>query len=466
MNIFIASVVTLGVIGCVAAIILYLVAKKFKVEEDPRIDKIEGVLPGANCGGCGYPGCRGFADACVKGETLEGKRCPVGGDPVMKQVSEILGMTVESATPKVAVVRCNGSCAARPRTSTFNGSRRCEIMAQLYSGETGCAYGCLGCGDCVDACAFGAIHINETTGLPEVDEEKCTACGACMKACPKKVIELRNKGVKNRRVFVSCINKERGAKARKACASACIGCGKCAKACPFEAITLQDNVAYIDYEKCRLCRKCVAECPTGAIHDINFPTPVVKAEKKPIAPKAEKIEEVERVVKIEKVEAPKTETIEIQEVVRPIEKPVKKSAETSKVDEPQIEVVTEPIPEVKAEIVIEEVKAEENKVEEVIETKEKAVEVEEVKVIKETNKPEEVLIKEETPIEEPSSNEEETPVKDIQMPIIPDVLPDDFDIKSLIPEELRVKPLEKVEKNKEAKAEEKPSESAMPTLDL
>ena len=125
------------------------------------------------------------------------------------------------------------------------------------------------------------------TGLPVVDEEKCTACGACVKACPKKIIELRNKGPKNRRVFVSCVNMEKGAAARKACSAACIGCGKCAKECPFGAITVEHNVAYIDFNKCKLCRKCVAVCPTGAIHDVNFPAPAPKPEKAVPKPAAE-----------------------------------------------------------------------------------------------------------------------------------------------------------------------------------
>ena len=201
----------------------------------------------------------------------------------MKKVAAILGMTVAEKAPMVAVVRCNGSCENRPKTSTYDGVQSCRVKASLYSGDTGCSYGCLGCGDCVAACQFDAIHMNPETGLPEVDQDKCTACGACVKACPKNVIELRAKGPRNMRVFVSCINKDKGAVARKACKAACIGCGKCAKVCPHGAITIENNLAYIDFSKCKLCRKCVLECPTGAIHDVNFPKPAVKPAPKPAA---------------------------------------------------------------------------------------------------------------------------------------------------------------------------------------
>lgn len=265
------TILTLCVLGVVAAIVLYFVAQKFKVYEDPRIDEVESMLPGANCGGCGHPGCRGMADALVKNDDISHLFCPPGGAETMQKIASFLGKAAPEKEPQVAVVRCAGTCAVRPRTNTFDGAASCAVAASLYGGETGCTFGCLGNGDCVKACNFDAIHMNPETGLPEVDESKCTACGACVSACPKSIIELRRKGVKDRRVYVSCVNKDKGGIARKACGASCIGCGKCVKTCPFEAITLTSNLAYIDPNKCRLCRKCVVECPTGAIVEVNFP---------------------------------------------------------------------------------------------------------------------------------------------------------------------------------------------------
>lgn len=265
------TILILSALGIVLAVLLFVVARAFKVEEDPRIDQVEKMLPGANCGACGFAGCHAMAEALVKKEDIAALYCPVGGAETMKGISDFLGKAVTAQEPKVAVVRCNGTCENRPRLNQFDGAASCAVSATFYAGETGCSFGCIGKGDCTAVCAFDAIHMNPETGLPEVDEEKCTACGACVKACPKQIIELRRKAPKGRKVYVSCVNKDKGGVARKACKVACIGCGKCQKECQFEAITIENNLAYIDSSKCRLCRKCVAVCPTGAIREFGFP---------------------------------------------------------------------------------------------------------------------------------------------------------------------------------------------------
>ncbi len=272
------TVATLSILGILSAVILYVVAQKFKVQGDPRVDQVEAALPLANCGGCGYPGCRNFAEACVAAGDLSDLYCPVGGQACMEAVADILGKKVSLKDPLIAVVRCQGTHAYRAKTSVYDSAPVCAVAASLYGGDTACAYGCLGMGDCVQVCKFEAIYMNSDTGLPVVIEDKCTACGACAQACPRSLIELRKRGPKNRRIFVGCMNQDKGPAAKKACTVACIGCGLCVKACPFEAITLNNNFAYIDPGKCRLCRKCVPVCPTHAILEINFPEIKAKLE--------------------------------------------------------------------------------------------------------------------------------------------------------------------------------------------
>ena len=278
MNLILISLITLGLVGAISSIILFFTAQKFHVFEDTRINDVEEALPSANCGGCGFPGCRAFAEACVKAETMDGLNCPVGGAPTMENVANILGRTVVAAAPTVAVVRCGGTCDHRPRMNEYDGVQHCFIAHNLYSGETGCSFGCLGLGDCEVSCEFDAIKVNPLTKLPEVDEDKCTSCGACVKACPKLLIELRKKGPKSRRIYVSCRNEDRGPIAKKSCDVSCIACTKCEKVCPHEAITISNNLAFIHDDKCKLCRKCVEVCPTNAIVELNFPPRKPKTE--------------------------------------------------------------------------------------------------------------------------------------------------------------------------------------------
>lgn len=265
------TILSLSILGSLAALALYFVAQRFKVYEDPRIDLVEAELPAANCGGCGYAGCRNFAETLVKSEAADGLFCPVGGNDVMAKIAAVLGREPVAKDPRIAVLKCNGSCEFRPRTSIYDGSASCAIASSLYSGETGCNYGCHGFGDCVLACTFGALSINHITGLPVIDDEKCSACGACVKACPRNLIELRKKWKGDKKIYVACSNEDKGGIAKKNCSVACIGCGKCFKICPFEAIVMKNNLAYIDSDKCRLCRKCVPECPTNSIIEIGFP---------------------------------------------------------------------------------------------------------------------------------------------------------------------------------------------------
>ncbi len=278
------SVLTLGGVAALAAVMLLIAAKQFYVEEDPRIDVVAELLPGANCGACGAPGCRGFSEMLIKAANqgdISGKVCPVSTPEDMARIGEVLGLEIAEVKPMVAVVRCGGLKNESTQKLVYDGPLSCMVAGILFSGENGCSYGCFGLGDCVKACGFDAIKIDQVTGLPVVDEEKCAACGVCVTACPRKIIELRPVGKKEKRVWVNCLNYDKGGAARKVCSVACIGCGKCVRACPdkISAITLENNLAYINPDKCIACGKCFWECPTNAIK-ASFEVPKPKPKKK------------------------------------------------------------------------------------------------------------------------------------------------------------------------------------------
>ena len=290
-NAVLNSVLLLASLGIIAAVVLYAVSKKFYVYENPLIAEVEELLPGANCAGCGSPGCKAFAEMLVNTEDISSLFCPVGGNEVMKLISVKLEKEVAEKNPTVAVLRCQGSCEVRPKTSEFQGPKSCAISAMIYGGETDCQYGCLGYGDCVEVCKFDAMYVDEVTGLPVIVAEKCTSCGACVAACPRTIIEMRPKNKRDLKIYVGCLNEDKGGIAKKACALACIGCSKCEEICPKGAVTMINNLAYIDPVFCTLCRKCVDICPTHSIIETNFPPKKEKiSEKKEANIKHEKME--------------------------------------------------------------------------------------------------------------------------------------------------------------------------------
>lgn len=280
------TVLSLSGLGVSASFLLFFVAKKFNVYEDPRIDEVESILPGANCGGCGVPGCKNFATLLVETPDITQLHCPVGGNETMKKISEYLGKEVAEKPPMVAVLLCNGSIEARNRIVEYDGPKSCKIADIFVASDSACDYGCDGFGDCTRVCDFDAIHMDPATNLPVVDFDKCTACNACVVECPKGLLELRPKVKKGLKIYVACKSQEKGGIAKKACEVACIACSKCFDVCPKDAITIENNLAYIHADLCTLCRKCVPVCPTFSIIETGFPP---KAEKKIIIEKTEEI---------------------------------------------------------------------------------------------------------------------------------------------------------------------------------
>ena len=287
------SVLLLGALGLIAAIVLFFVSKYFYVYEDPMIGKVEEALPATNCGGCGSPGCRAFAEKLVGTDDISDLFCPVGGNDVMQRVAQLLGKEVKEQDPYVAVLRCNGACSVRPITTDYQGPANCTIKSLIYGGETDCQYGCLGEGDCVKVCDFDAMYMDPVTKLPVIITENCTACNACIVECPRDLLELRPTNKKDLKIYVACMNEDKGGIAKKACDVACIGCNKCVEVCPKDAIDINNFLAYIDYKACTLCRKCVEVCPTNAIIETNFPPRKPKKEDQPKPDKNQDKETIE-----------------------------------------------------------------------------------------------------------------------------------------------------------------------------
>ena len=268
MSIVIAIAV-LGGLGLIFGLVLAVASKVFYVETDPRLDKLNECLPGANCGGCGYAGCAAYAEAVLKGEAPIGA-CASGGDECAQAMAAIMGIKAEAVTRKVAMVRCSGSRAfdkdgnlvkGAKIKGEYEGFKDCLSASKVGgNGPLACKYGCLGFGTCVKACKFGAISIKG--GVAVVDEDLCVGCMACAHACPRNVIVAVEPG---RNTHIACASTAKGAVTTRGCTVGCIGCGLCKKICPEGAISVVDNLAVIDYSKCVDCGLCATVCPKKLI---------------------------------------------------------------------------------------------------------------------------------------------------------------------------------------------------------
>ncbi|PMQ02091.1 MAG: electron transporter RnfB [Dictyoglomus sp. NZ13-RE01] len=261
MNVVVLSMIVLGGIGLIFGSSLAYAGKKFAVKVDPRVEEVLKVLPGSNCGACGYPGCEGLANAIVEGKApVTG--CVAGGEKVAKAVARIMGIKEDITVVKnVAFLTCQGGKDIAKERFIYEGIKTCKAVDLVQGGPKGCINGCLGFGDCVEACPFSAISMGED-GLPHIDVEKCTGCGLCVKACPRGVLTLLPVNIP---LLLGCKTTLPGPDARQVCSKACIGCGICEKSCPKGAIKMQGRLPVIDYNLCDGCGICVEKCPTKAL---------------------------------------------------------------------------------------------------------------------------------------------------------------------------------------------------------
>jgi RnfABCDGE-type electron transport complex B subunit len=257
---FLTAVGAIGGLTIILATALVLANRKLHVYEDPRIDLVEEMLPHTNCGACGFPGCRPFAEALTKGEALPGK-CTVSSDEGREQIASFLGVDVGGEEKVVARLACAGGTNVARNHARYHGEQSCRAAARVAGGAKGCFWGCLGLGDCDVACDFDAIHMN-AYGLPVVDEALCTACGDCVEVCPKDLFSLHKE---SHRLWVACRSEEAGDEILEDCEVACTACARCEMDAPRGLITMKQHLPVVDYSRPHQTKTPIERCPTGAI---------------------------------------------------------------------------------------------------------------------------------------------------------------------------------------------------------
>ncbi len=258
MGVLLPSFVLMAILGLAAGLFLIYFSRKFAVEVDPRVQRISEILPQANCGACGAPGCSHFAEGVVRGEyPVTG--CVVGGTETANEIAKILGIEAGEVVPRVAVVRCVGDREKAPRRAEYDGIEDCKA-AHILGGDKGCEYGCLGMGSCVRVCPFDAIKMGEK-GLPVVNEDKCTGCGKCAEVCPRSIIEIIPR---TQKIYLACMSLEKAKDVMSVCSVGCIGCGLCARVAPEGVVEMQEGLPILHYDKVSSpdeLQEMVEKCP-------------------------------------------------------------------------------------------------------------------------------------------------------------------------------------------------------------
>lgn len=263
VRVLVPSMIGLAGLGVLFGFALAVASKKFRAEVDPRIEEIGDLLPKANCGACGFAACAGYAEALVKG-TADIGLCPPSSREVTARIAELLGKEAVQRQKMVAFLHCAGGKVSK-RRFVYDGIGTCAAANLVGGGNLGCEFGCTAFYDCVRACPFGAIEIDEI-GMLYVNPEKCTGCGVCVRTCPRPLFELVPS---KKTIFVACSNPERGKFVRLVCDIGCIGCFKCAKVCKPEAIEMRQGLAIVHHEKCTVCGECIPVCPKNIIVDFS-----------------------------------------------------------------------------------------------------------------------------------------------------------------------------------------------------
>lgn len=256
---FVLPVLLVTAIGLLAGVILVIAAKFMAVEVDERLTAVRDILPGANCGACGFAGCDDYAAKLVN-DGVATNLCTPGGSEVSRKISETLGVEFADVVEMYGIVRCSGDCDATHYIMDYTSRPTCAAANIFFQGRGTCSYACSGYGDCIEACQYDAIHI--VNGVAVIDKQRCSGCGMCAKRCPNHLITMIPT---TSHVFVGCHSTDKGAMTRKICSHGCIGCKKCEKTCPEGAIVITENLAAIDPAKCTNCGACMAQCPTGVI---------------------------------------------------------------------------------------------------------------------------------------------------------------------------------------------------------
>ena len=259
---YLAPVLTLGSLGVLFGLSLAFAAKKFHVPLDPKLEEVIATLPGTNCGACGKAGCMGFAEALSKGE-IDLNSCAVCDPKSREAIAEILSLSLKEKVKMVAVLHCQGGNKVKDKF-LYQGMKDCIAANLVLGGHKNCDWGCLGFDTCVKACPFDAITMDKDSGLPVIDESKCTACGNCVDICPKHLFSLVPVASN---IYIACTSHDIGKIVMQVCGVGCIACRKCEEVCPLGAITVVNNLAMIDYSKCNGCLECVKVCPTKCIRE-------------------------------------------------------------------------------------------------------------------------------------------------------------------------------------------------------